>query len=680
MALFSQQMAALIAGNKAKADAAAKEKEAAAAKAKADAAAKAKSAPAPKTDQLAALSALFAAQAKPAPAPAAKPAPAPVAAVNPMAGIQALIAANQAKAAAPAPAPAPAPTPAPVAAVNPLANIQAMIAQKRAQAAAPAPAPAPAPVAAPAVNPLAAIQAMVAASKEKEAARVKAEADAAANAAAVAAQKKADEVAAAQARIAAPPPLPANATPLQKLQASFQTMSDKQLVAKDARDKITSSLYNEILNQGKQYGVNWTGNVDAAFHAGNVANLLANAGVTSLKDVAYSPDGRSLINKATGQVVPWNKGEVGELGFAAKGKGNTEYKVKPDSSGAPVFFPNWGPSGFGEMSGAFKTLVSAVPAALSVVNPVAGAIASGGLTVAKGGDVFDALTSAGLSYAGGKIAPEISNLATKSLPMIVNPTITNAVADALGGAAIGGTKAAVTGQDILSGAGTGALGSAIGSVANAVAGQVPSNVTGVPIVDRNLAALAGGTTAGVLKGSDPLDALLGAVLPTAGKEISGAVTSAIPDTGISYVDSLVNAAVGAGTKIGLNELLSPGPSAPPPPAAPPVAAVLPPIAPPPAPIAPVVPAPVAPAPVATAPPASGSTGGFSNNYLALFPLLASMSQRQEAPVQQLAQLGSPLDLNKLFGGPGLYAKGGNVSSNQSMQQLLALLRSSGKIA
>jgi len=590
-------------------------------------------------------------------------------ATNPMDAINAMINGIKAKqplVAAPQPVAAPA--------VDPLAAIKAM-----ATPAAPNIPPASSQVMTPTVDPIAAgIQAWIQKNKEKAAADAKAKADADASAAAASAKAKADAVAQAQARLASASTLPANATALQKFKQNMQTQQDQTLVAQDKRDKLTGSLMSELMSQGKAYGVDWNGNVDAAFHAGNVAGLLADAGVTSLKNVQYSADGKSLIDKTTGKVVPWRKGEQGEIGFAAKGGGNTEYKVKQDAQGNPVFFPNWGPSGMAEMSPFFRTAISALPAALSVVNPVLGAVASGGLTAAQGGDLFDSLVSAGLSYGGAKIAPNVSNFATANLPMIGNATLTNAIADAIGGAASGGVNSAVRGKDILEGMGTGALGSAIGSVASGVASEVPKDLTGIPIVDRNLANLAAGTTSGVLKGNGLVDALLGAAVPIAGKEITGAVTDAIPNTGNEYVDNLINSTVGFGTNLGLKDLVSPSPA--------PAPSSQTPAAPVPSPAPSTAPSP-APAPVSAPVPApspasasSTSTNGMSDKYLAMFPMLAAeMFGQQDEPVQQLAKLSNRLDLNKWFS-PNLYAQGGQVGSNESMQQLLALIRSSGKIS
>jgi hypothetical protein len=242
----------------------------------------------------------------------------------------------------------------------------------------------------------------------------------------------------------------------------IQSGVQKQQAAAAAKAVIVNKIRDQLIQQSSQYGFGWKGNEPAAYHAGMVADMLANQGVTDLKQVGYSSDKNYLVNKETGQQINWykskshpNEGPLankGQIGWSAKGQGRTNYMVKPDAQGNPVFYPQWhneAPTGVGGF------LLDVAPAVVGAFNPLAGAALSATEGVFRGDDPFEILKGAGTSYLSGLAGGKIGALAGDA------GTYANAIAR---GATTGGVGAGLSGQDILAGA---LKGGAVGGLTNA---------------------------------------------------------------------------------------------------------------------------------------------------------------------------------------------------------------------
>lgn len=266
-----------------------------------------------------------------------------------------------------------------------------------------------------------------------------------------------------------------------KLQAKNQ--------AKQERDAAIASLSQQLGGQAAGYGFSWKGNKAADFHQGKMANILYDKGVRSLSDLGFSKDGKSLINKNTGQIVPYYKdnkmGKDGraQMGWEAKGKGRTNYYVQADAQGNPVFTPKWKSNAPGGIGGAILKYAAPV---ISVFNPAIGTAVGAALGLAQGQKFGDIAKGAALNYGLSTLGRGVSNAATARLPMIGNAGITNAIADAAGSAAAGGARGILTGQNPINSALTGAATGAVGSGIGQLVGQMPS--TGNATLDKFLQA------------------------------------------------------------------------------------------------------------------------------------------------------------------------------------------------
>lgn len=219
--------------------------------------------------------------------------------------------------------------------------------------------------------------------------------------------------------------------------------------AAQAREKSIALLAQQLGAQAQQYGFSWKGNKAADFHQGKMAKILYDKGVRNLNDLGYTPDGKNMINKTTGQIVPWYKDNKvdakgkAQIGWESAGKGRTNYYAHRGPNGVPVFAPEWksnAPGGFGGF------LLKAAPIAAGFipgVGPWGAAALAGALTAAQGGKIGDILKSAGAAGLGAQ-AGALAKGAAGGLGSVG--------ASAAGGAASGATNAGIRGQNIAQGA------------------------------------------------------------------------------------------------------------------------------------------------------------------------------------------------------------------------------------
>ena len=432
---------------------------------------------------------------------------------------------------------------------------------------------------------------------------------------------------------------------------------------------IKGHLQGQLKQQASGYGFGWKGNKSEDYHSGRVAELLRDKGITDLGQIGYSEDGKNLINKETGAVVPWHEGkkgsQEGQIGWSAKGKGRTNYMVQKDAQGNPVFFPKWKSNAPGGIGG---FLLKAAPIAATFIPGMQGwgsALLSAGLTGLQGGGLGDILKSGAISYAAGELGGEANALA-KGAASGLSPAMQKLAGNLAQGATQSAVRGAATGNLDLGQIATGALaGGVAGGIANALspeqlpAGQAgpvapgAGSVTGIAAIDRAIPGIAGRTASDVLvRGKDVGEALTGSALNAASQE----VIRQLPSTGYGLGDAILRGGVQMGAKEIAGALNAPS------------------------------------APSRAAPRAQQSQDALArtmsspqsqdalaSTYRALLPFLQARSQGQAQQVASVEEF-EPLDVQKLFARTSLYARGGNVATKPSIQQLLAQLRSSGKIA
>jgi hypothetical protein len=329
--------------------------------------------------------------------------------------------------------------------------------------------------------------------------------------------------------------------------------------AAQARNAGISALSQQLGGQAAQYGFSWKGNKAADFHQSKMAGILYDKGVRNLSDLGYSKDGKNLINKNTGQIVPWykdekmNKNGRAQIGWEAAGKGRTNYYVHKDANGNPVFAPKWKSNAPGGVGG---FLLKAAPAIAGAVGGPWAAAGVAGLTSAASGDKLgqilkNAGIAGGTAYLGGK-----ANLATQGALKGLDPSVIKGLGSAAQGFTQSGLSGAATGnfslKDALaSGLSAGAAGGiqSLLSPQSLPAGQAgpaaPGMVnTGSPTLDRALTSTAAGTAGRVVAGQGVEDALVNS-LTRAGSQAAGSqVASMMPETGTTWLDSLLKNAGG----------------------------------------------------------------------------------------------------------------------------------------
>lgn len=348
---------------------------------------------------------------------------------------------------------------------------------------------------------------------------------------------------------------PTNDLVAKLMAAQLQTRA----TAANERNAGISSLAQQLGRQAAQYGFSWKGNKSADFHQSKMAKILYDKGVRNLSDLGYSKDGKNLINKNTGQIVPWYKDEKmnakgkAQIGWESKGKGRTNYYVQKDANGNPVFMPQWKSNAPGGIGG---FLIKAAPTIAGIVGgPGAAAATAGLITAASGGNFGDIAKSAaitgGTSYLGGQ-----ANGLTQGALQGLDPNMIKA----LGGAAQGFTQSGLGGvaqgnfslKDALAAGLTTGVTSGIQSLLSPQA--LPSGQAGPPApgaintgsstLDRALTSAAAGTVGGVASGQNLGDSLVNS-LTRAGSQAAGSqVASMIPETGFTWLDNFLQNAGG----------------------------------------------------------------------------------------------------------------------------------------
>jgi len=336
---------------------------------------------------------------------------------------------------------------------------------------------------------------------------------------------------------------------------------------------VQNHLADQLLAQSKAYGFDWKTTADARHNAGSIAHTLALQGVVDLRDLTYDKNGNlqnneyipvekliksSLDGKPITPSKPapinWYEGDKGQIGWTAAGKGRTNYMVKPDANGNPVFYPDWKSNAPGGIGG---FLLKAAPAIVGVAtgNPWLAAATSAGIGVASGANFNDIIKNAaityGSSYLGGK-----ANVATQGALAGLDADLVKAIGAAAQGATQTGASGIATGNfdidEVLKSALTTGTASGITSLLTdkLPAGQQgpvqPKDITGIAAVDKILPGAAGNLAGQVVAGKDLGNALtntaIGAVSNLAAGQVGGALSGI---TGNPELDKFL-ASAGAG--------------------------------------------------------------------------------------------------------------------------------------
>lgn len=317
---------------------------------------------------------------------------------------------------------------------------------------------------------------------------------------------------------------------------------------------IQRHLKDQLLNQSKAYGFDWKTTIDADRNASQVANLLALQGVSDIRDLTYDKNGNLQNNqyvklddlidskldnkpiKVESTPIKWYKDDKGQIGWTAAGKGRTNYMVKPDANGNPVFHPDWKSNAPGGIGG---FILKAAPAVVGIAtgNPWLAAATSAGIGAASGASLDDiikgAVLTGGTSYLGG-----LANASTQGALSGLDSSVKAALGGAAQGATQAGVAGAVTGNFNLKDVATSALaGGAASGIKSLLTDQLPAgqqgpvqpkDITGIAAVDKILPGAAANLTGQVVAGRDLGDALtntaIGAVSNLAAGQVGGALS------------------------------------------------------------------------------------------------------------------------------------------------------------
>ena len=250
-----------------------------------------------------------------------------------------------------------------------------------------------------------------------------------------------------------------------------------------------------------------------------------------------APVGKQEVfgNKKTGQEVPVTYGERQQgdaFGGTFDGDGNTGYRVKFAPDGTPIFYTTQASSNdlqilmddlgpLGQIALAFAT------GGLSIPEQIAAKFA---MSVLSGQDIGDAIKSAATSYVGS-LVPGLDFI-QDGASYLNNLDSTGILSKAFTGAAVGGTKAVLSGQDL----GDAVLAGAASGGASGAATALLGNIEGFDDLSKTQQTTIRNLVTGTLTGKPITTTLLNSVIDTATSEVGKAIDSTV--TGLTDDNTL----------------------------------------------------------------------------------------------------------------------------------------------
>jgi hypothetical protein len=261
-------------------------------------------------------------------------------------------------------------------------------------------------------------------------------------------------------------------------------------------------------------------------------------GMDGTYGISYiAPVGKQEVfgNKKTGQEVPSTYGERQNgdaFGGTFDGDGNTGYRVKFAPDGTPIFYTTQASSNdlqilmddlgpLGQIALAFAT------GGLSIPEQIAAKFA---ISVLSGQDIGDAVKSAATSYAGS-LVPGL-DIIKDGASYLTDLDSTGILSKAFTGAAVGATKAVLSGQDL----GDAVLAGAASGGASGAATTLLSNIEGFDDLSKTQQITIKNLVTGTLSGKPITTTLLNSVIDTATSEVGKAIDSTV--TGLTDDNTL----------------------------------------------------------------------------------------------------------------------------------------------
>jgi hypothetical protein len=269
---------------------------------------------------------------------------------------------------------------------------------------------------------------------------------------------------------------------------------------------------------------------------GNGSLLPVDQSQVIIKDgKAVVASGETFGNKLTGQAVPntYSERQTGDaFGGTFDGDGNTGYRVKFAPDGTPIFYTTQASSNdlqilmddlgpLGQIALAFAT------GGLSIPEQIAAKFA---ISVLSGQDIGDAVKSAATSYAGS-LVPGL-DIIKDGASYLTDLDSTGILSKAFTGAAVAGTKAVLSGQDL----GDAVLAGAASGGASGATTALLGNIEGFDDLSKTQQTTIRNLVTGTLTGKPLTTTLLNSVIDTATSEVGKAIDSTV--TGLTDNDTL----------------------------------------------------------------------------------------------------------------------------------------------
>jgi hypothetical protein len=332
-------------------------------------------------------------------------------------------------------------------------------------------------------------------------------------------------------------------SPMERQEELTNLLTAQNKPAEEANSDVINALMQQILASSNTSKWTGQGRGSAEANARDMAKIMADIGITDIKqfgpvtrevqEIVGNDDGgnpiyetqtqRTFGNKETGQAVPltYSGRQTGNFfGGTFEGKGNTGYGVMFDGEGNPIFYTQ----------GASSNDLANLMQDLGPIGQIGLAVATGGLSIPQqiaanmalqvlsGQDVGNAIKNAAVSLAVAQIpGTDFMKEANKYISGLDLPAnITSTLNRSFQNAAMSGTRALLTGQDVSDAMLKGAAAGGTGGAVNALMREIP----GFDQLSKDQQRMATNAVIGVVSGR-PLDQIvINAAIAAANAEVA----------------------------------------------------------------------------------------------------------------------------------------------------------------